>query len=477
MISSNTKKWLTEAPLPAKWRKRLEVTLGVVGTAGAIVALSAVVHPSPERVAELQGKQPLMSTWAPPPPPDYGTPHQVYMTHEMSRAIELGDVPGMNRNFQKGMPLHGMLGVAAKSGKKEAVQWLLDHGAEVHEDYYSGNSPLLAADDHPEIVSLLLEHGAVEPSLEIAAGAIAPNAVERILKKHPDPNENNAAAIEALAASTAGTPANKRAIMKRLLDAGANPNRKSGEGALAGAIDSCDSDHDAAIAADCMTIIQMLLDRNTDLTGEAFGAALALTDASKRSVLVDKFLDAPVATKGFNSVALARATRIDAADLKRVIKKGVDWSWHDGEDDAALPVVAAVRRGDRDTVRTFLEAGAPVDVQFKDGTSAMSEALDHSGNGGDSARIIELLVSKGASVNRRLADGRTPLFAASEQGDLRIVNFLISKGARVNDMILDDTALDVAESNGHTPVARVIHAHGGRRGRPQTPMYGYNQGL
>lgn len=475
MISANTKKWLTETPLPAKWRNRLEVTLGVVGSAAAIVALSAAVHPSPARVAELQGKQALVSTYMPPPPPDYLQPQQVYMTHDMSRAIEHGDVAMMNKNWRKGMPLNGQLSVAARAGKKEAVLWLLDKGADIHDDDYGTNNVLIAAEEHPEIVNLLLERGAEDPTLEIAAGANAPRAVERILKKHPDPNENRIAAIEALASSTSGTAETKRALMKRLLDAGADPNRKTGDGALAGAIDSCDPDH-GPIAADCMTIIQMLLERNVAMTGEAFGAALSVADAAKRSVLVDKFLDAPM-EKGFTAVALTRATKVEPAELKRIMKKGVDWAWHDGEDDAALPVVAAVRRGDRDTVRAFIDAGAPVDVQFKDGTSAMSEALDHSGGGGDSARIVELLVQHGANVNRRLPDGRTPLFAAAEQGDLRIVNFLISKGARVNDMILDDTALDVAESNGHTPVARVIHSHGGHRGRPQSPMYGYNGGL
>jgi hypothetical protein len=33
----------------------------------------------------------------------------------------------------------------------------------------------------------------------------------------------------------------------------------------------------------------------------------------------------------------------------------------------------------------------------------------------------------------------------------------------VNDRVLDDTALDAAEQNGHTPIARVLHAHGGQR--------------
>jgi ankyrin repeat protein len=87
------------------------------------------------------------------------------------------------------------------------------------------------------------------------------------------------------------------------------------------------------------------------------------------------------------------------------------------------------------------------------------------GGNADYARIVELLVARGADVNRRLPDGRTPLFAAAEGGELRVVNALLERGARVNDLVLDDTALDVAEQNSHQPAARVLHAHGARRAR------------
>jgi len=68
-------------------------------------------------------------------------------------------------------------------------------------------------------------------------------------------------------------------------------------------------------------------------------------------------------------------------------------------------------------------------------------------------------------VNRRLPDGRTPLYAAAESGNIRIVNFLLDHGARVNDLVLDDTPIDGALQHGNTPAARVLFAHGGRHAR------------
>jgi ankyrin len=161
--------------------------------------------------------------------------------------------------------------------------------------------------------------------------------------------------------------------------------------------------------------------------------------------------------------ALAHATNAKREDVERIAKLGVDWTWHDGEEDAELPLLAAVRHGDRDYARTLLDLGAPVDVHFKEATTALAEAIDASAGDDARARIVELLVTRGANVNRRFPDGRTPLFAAAESGNIRVVNFLLAHGAHVNDRVLDDSALDAAEQHGNIPAARVLSAHGGLR--------------
>ena len=87
--------------------------------------------------------------------------------------------------------------------------------------------------------------------------------------------------------------------------------------------------------------------------------------------------------RGATAVALAQVYNLQPRTIKRLVAKGVDWSWHDGEEDAALPLLAAVQRGDRDYVRTLLDAGAPVDVHFKDGTCALGAAIDGAAMGGN----------------------------------------------------------------------------------------------
>lgn len=468
-------KWFFEAPLAPAWRRRLELALGVVLSGAAVVALSGTVRPDP---AKLAARLPVIQSSAPPPgaaSADDPEPHP-YPSPEFRAAVDAGDASQMARTYKRGMMLDNMLATAARSGKKAAVAWLLDHGANVHEDENGAFSPVLFADDHPEIVKLLLDRGAAEPSVEMAAAANAPNAFQRALAKHPNVNARGTNALQAVAFSSLGTAESKELIVTKLLEAGADPSRDlSGMNPLAGAVASCDyvyrneTQVTGTPTSRCMGTIRVLLNHGAVVDGDVLAAALSLEDAT-RSEPLELILASPI-DKEITSRALAAAQKVSEEDLKRLVARtGVDWSWHDGEVDAALPMLEAARRGDRDTMKAFLDAGAPVDTHFKEGVSALSVAIETSHDSGPGARIVELLVSRGANVNRRLPDGRTPLFAAAEAGELRVVNFLLEKGARVNDMVLDDTALDAAEQNGHTPAARVLHAHGARRApRTYTP--------
>jgi hypothetical protein len=371
----------------------------------------------------------------------------------MMSAARSGDVFAMKKVYRVGMPLDGTLRLAAQSGHKEAVAWLLARGADVHEQEEASSAPVLAADAFPEIVTLLRAHGAAEPPLLSASIAAAPNAFAKALVSHPE-RAKEGRALAAAAHAPWKTAAEKRSIMTRLLDAGADPNDTyGGATALGNVVAQCTDD--------CMALVHLLLDRGARVTGEALGAALSLDDA-RRQAMLDALLERPIAN-GVTADALARATSATSEDVARIVKLGVDWTWHDGEDDAALPLFAAVRRGDRDYARTLLAAGAPVDVHFKEATTALAEAIDGSAGDDARARIVELLIEHGANVNRRFPDGRTPLFAAAESGNIRVVNFLIAHGARVNERVLDDTALDAAEQHGNIPAARVLGAHGGIR--------------
>jgi ankyrin repeat protein len=464
-------KWLFQ-PLDRSMRSRLEIGLGVVLTGAAIVGLSTVIRPDPSKLApavvdpvgpssvverrteaDLRAEAPELPKVAP----------------DFVRAVAHGDVDAMERLHSPGMALDGMLSLAAQSGEIAVARWLLDHGADVHENESASEAPVLVADEHPELAALLLERGAAEPSLAMAAEAGAEGSIVRFLAAHPGKsaaNPTDAAPLADALSSTRATAEKKKRIVEDLLAAGADPNHPGGESPVTAAAREC------SVAADeCLRMIKLLVKHGARAKGEALVAALYL-DEPARDTILDAVMAAPL-ERGATAVALAQGGNIPPRVLKRIVAKGVEWSWRDGEDDAALPVLAAVQRGDRDFVRALLDVGAPADVHFKEGKCALGEAIDSSANGGstDYARIVELLVARGVDVNRRLPDGRTPLFAAAESGELRVVTALLDRGARVNDIVLDDTALDAAEQHGHQPIARVLHARGARRAKSHTTTY------
>lgn len=460
-------KWLFQ-PLRRSTRSRLEICLGVVVTGAAMVALSTVIRPDPSRLAAQtfvpdaasSGERHADAELHAEPPPGPKVPP------DFAHAVARGDLDTMTKVYTAGMALDGMLALAAEAGDRTVAAWLLDHGADIHEDEGSVDAPIVLADAHADLAAFLLERGLAEPSLATAAEANAPTTVLRLLAAHVPVNPPDASPLASAVASTRGLPESRMLIVTKLLAAGADPNRDYGDPPLTAATRACDGSRDEQAAADdCMAILHLLVKHGARTKGDALVAALSV-DEPKRDVLLEALMTARL-ERGATAVALAQGWNAPPRVVKQLVAKGVEWSWHDGEDDAALPVMTAIGRGDRDFVRVLLDAGAPANAHFKDGTCPLGAAIDGSTGGGspEYARIVELLVARGADVNRRLPDGRTPLFAAAESGDIRVVTALLERGARVNDVVLDDTALDAAEQGSHQPVARLLHAHGARRAR------------
>ncbi len=472
MKTNESWKWLFQ-PLAPAMRKRLEVTLGVVLSGAAVVVLSSVIRPDPSKLA------PPVET---PPLPSMAEQHvqgAVFAEPPMlpkvsplfAAAVARDDIEAMEKLHVANMPVDGMIAVAAESGSMKALPWLLEHGGDIHEDEGSFDSPMLLADERPDVVAWLREHGAAEPTLSNAAHAAATNAIVRLLDAKTPVNPSGDFPLQEAVSTTRGTFAKRLFIVERLLAAGADPNREEAD-PLTAAVNTCEPPTDGQTdvqSTDCMTMVKLLVKRGARTRGETITATFSIDD-SMRDAMLDAVLRAKI-DRGATAFALNQGYGPSPQAIKKIVAKGVDWAWHDGEEDAALPLLSAVQRADRDFVKAMLDAGAPANTHYKDATCPLGEAIDgiaRSG-GADYARIVELLVARGADVNRRLPDGRTPLFAAAEAGDLRVVNVLLEHGARVNDLVLDDTALDAAESSGHTPVARVLHSRGGRRAPKPNP--------
>jgi ankyrin repeat protein len=118
--------------------------------------------------------------------------------------------------------------------------------------------------------------------------------------------------------------------------------------------------------------------------------------------------------------------------------------------DAAgfTPLVAAAHMGFDDVVDVLLSASANVNVMAPNGWSALRAAVE-SGRPGVVWRVLE---ATDVAVNAADSDGRTPLFIASEHGDITMVNALLARGA--------DPALPAAGFANQLPVhAAAINSH------------------
>lgn len=110
-----------------------------------------------------------------------------------------------------------------------------------------------------------------------------------------------------------------------------------------------------------------------------------------------------------------------------------------------LPEAQVVR-----TARVLLEAGADVEAPYREGNTALMEAL-----WGEKHQLVALLLEKGAKVNARNAFGATPLMLAT--GDLALVRLLLRHGADLHAQdVGGQTAIGWCRLYGRTETERAL---------------------
>lgn len=88
----------------------------------------------------------------------------------------------------------------------------------------------------------------------------------------------------------------------------------------------------------------------------------------------------------------------------------------------------AAWKGDVDTVKTWIDKGGDVnDRHSRSGGNILSYAA-----GSGNTKLVEYLISKGATVGDIDNDGTSPLHYACREGHTKIVALLLSKGANPN---------------------------------------------
>lgn len=110
--------------------------------------------------------------------------------------------------------------------------------------------------------------------------------------------------------------------------------------------------------------------------------------------------------------------------------------------------------GHLEEVRLLIDRGADVNVIS---TNEMAVMPLHSALAGGHKQIAALLIERGAEVDEPTGADWTPLHYVAESNDLETARLLLKAGARSGYTRNDGlTALEVAENNGYTDLAKLI---------------------
>ena len=121
-----------------------------------------------------------------------------------------------------------------------------------------------------------------------------------------------------------------------------------------------------------------------------------------------------------------------------------------------LPLIDAVKSGNRDAVRALLKQPGTLKAVEGDGSTALHWAVR-----GDDLEMVRLLLAAGADVKAATREGVTPLSLAAVNGSTRMTEVLLEAGANANAVMPEgETILMTAARTGRPEVIEALLRHG-----------------
>jgi ankyrin repeat protein len=351
---------------------------------------------------------------------------------------------------------------AARVGSVDAVKTLLDHGAtvETRDPAFAQTALMMAVrEDHPEVVKLLVDRGAAV-NVQTRTGAtppwilpnsvpgfghgigivrgglpdrgsryLIPGAMTPLLYASRDGRVESAKILLAAGAELEHTDANGitpllMAITNNHVDMA---RYLVGQGANVKAVDW----YGRTPLWAAVELRNMDVDSSTFENGVDRVLALELIKA-----LVDKGVDVNARTKEVPPIR------------RQMLHVTGDLSWVDFT--GQTPFLRAALAADLDVMRLLLAHGADPKIPAVGGTTALMAAagvnwvVDQTADEGPAARLdaVKMCYDLGMSVNDANSMGITAVMGAANRGSDDIIEFLVSKGAK----------LDVKDKEGRTPL-------------------------
>jgi ankyrin repeat protein len=343
---------------------------------------------------------------------------------------------------------------AARTGSVESVKALLDHGADVNaKEQWLGQTALMWAvgENHPAVVEMLIAHGA-------DVNARSTVREEKIKNKWFVANVVSAPPKGGFTPLLYAARQNSLEAAKMLVKAGADLNMTDPDGTSALVIAIVNAHYDLPIY-----LMEHGADPNVaDKIGRtALYAAVDMHTLEKSATRPD-----PKETDKATSLDVVKAALAHGANPNAALKESAPGRGSLDVPDrylgnGATPFLRAAKTGDATVMRLLLEKGADAKAVTKDHTTAMILAAGLSWVMGitnvdekDALEAIEICIENGVDVNAVNDKGETALHGAATSGRDEVVKYLVEKGAK----------LDVKDKEGRTPldVAMGVGARAGR---------------
>jgi len=400
-----------------------------------------------------------------------------------------------DRDYYQSTPLHD----AAQNGAKDAVEFLLEHGADGSLLDKAGQTPFYLAveEGHAEIAHNLIKHNQYHPGesshkftpLHWACGKGMDDIVEFLLSKQADPDAGTARNWTPVhVAANAG----QSGILRRLLEAGGDSAARTtgpngGRTPLHLAVIKGSSDSVAVLvefkpdldflqaddagytplyySAQCghIELFHWLRSR-APLVKPAKGDYLPIHIAARNGhlAIVESLLDRDnvLATdkNGFLPLHYA-AGGGHLSVVKKLVEMGLKYGFDidTAARDLALrrevepnycvtPLFSAVYGGSLDVCKYLLEKGANKDIR----SSRNQTLIHHAGRAGH-VDIFDFLVQKGLDPCAKDVEGQTAFHFAASVGAVEVVNRYIQMA---NENRID---IDVSDGFGYTPLLEAIN--------------------